>query len=537
MERLPSDSFEHFSSRPLLKASLRNTLSASHNFTPDASRNSSLQKVWADDYYADDFAGGISLSFDHNIPCPPAPAILTSHASSRSIPPADEEPPPAREPRIHQRSLTELLPFRASRQNSKSPERSPVKQNLEDEFMPTLTGDGPSGSIRVADKSKGGIASWFSGSSAPVSLGVPVGEKELPTPPSSSRPTSPDEALEYDPIQTTASIVNVQLLLLPENPQPRQIQLPADMLNEDEFLSLDVKKALFPQGSSQDPFSPAAYKNLLMNAEGLLLKMQNAYKLRTRSLHELRADHSALGEEEEEAATRAENFRTQLEGMATRVAQRDAAIVDLTAQLAKEKKARADEKQARELSVALVKSNARASYTGVPDRSTEDLGIANAKSPIQDRDKWRGSADMSIGSDWDSDSVFSRARSPTFTMSTMGDTPEIGQAEFGRMVVNTNPPTDRPKVALQQKSTFQKILQNIAPAADEKTEEKAEEDKYEEIGVSDEGCKNCRGNNSSVAWNTVSVLRVENRELKVRVAELDEAVEDALLMCDKNHPR
>jgi septal ring factor EnvC (AmiA/AmiB activator) len=129
-----------------------------------------------------------------------------------------------------------------------------------------------------------------------------------------------------------------------------------------------------------------------MNAEGLLLKLQTAYKLRTLSLHELSAEKSAITDELEEASTRTTCLRTQLEDMASKVSEQDAKIADLAAQLEKEKQARAVEKEAREKSIALIQANARdsrKSYNEVPDISTEDLGISNAKSPARQK-KWRG---------------------------------------------------------------------------------------------------------------------------------------------------
>jgi len=530
-----------FNSRPLPKH--RSTLSASNLSTPDASRNSSLNKVWADDYYADDYAGGISLSFDQDIPSPPAPAALTSRPFPRSIPlTAEEDSHPARQPRTHQRSLTALLPFRSSRQNSKSPERSPVKQKIDDEFMATLTGD-REGLIKVADKSKGGLAAWFSGSSAPVALGVPLSEKELPAPPSmsSSRSVSPERTpakLQKRPTlqtaESTSSMSTTQskpqpsrfnFFSSPKTPSKNTIQLPAEMMNDDEFLSLDVSEALFPQGSSQDPFSPASFKNLLINAEGLLLKLQTAYKLRTLSLHELSAEKSAIEEELDESSTRAQCLRTQLQDMASKVAERDATIADLAAQLAREKQLREEERQAREKSIALVRAKARGSYSDIP---IEDLGISTAKTHFK---KWRGSADMSTEGESDAESgeaesVFSRSRSPT-SLLTMESTPELGQAEFARMVPNTNPPSNRPKVALQQKSTFQKLLQGMSPNA----VEKPAEDEFGGIGMGEEGCSNCRGKDASVAWDTVGLLRAENKSLKEQVGSLEDGVEGALALC------
>ena len=64
--------------------------------------------------------------------------------------------------------------------------------------------------------------------------------------------------------------------------------------------------------------------------------------------------------------------------------------------------------------------------------------------------------------------------------------------------------------AAAQMSAFQKILKGISgdePAA---------------------GCQNCKGQDASVAWDTVGMLRDENRYLKTRVGELEVAVEGAL---------
>ncbi|TVY42548.1 hypothetical protein LOCC1_G006437, partial [Lachnellula occidentalis] len=514
MQNAPSLSFDPFSSTSLPKPSHRRTLSVANS--PGASRDSSLQKVWADDYYAEDFAGGLSLSFEQNIPSPPAPATLP-----RSIPlSADEESHPARQTRTHQRSLTDLLPFRTSRPNSKSPERNPV------EFMSSLTGD-RDGLIKVADKSKGGLASWFTGSSAPVPLGLPVAEKELPPTPSisSSRSASPE--------RQPAKLQRRPTLQTPDSPNSSSTMQSKSQTSRFNFFSpkTPIKNSIqLPADDAQDPFSPASFKNLLMNAEGILLRLQTAYKLRTLSLHELSADKSAIEDELEEASTRATCLRTQLDDMASKVSEQDAKVADLEAQLETEKEARMAEKEAREKSIALIQGNARdsrRSYNEVPDILSEDLGISNAHGKQKN---WRGSADLSTegDSDTESESVFSRSRSPTFTtasVSTMGSTPELGQAEFARMVPNTNPPSHRPRLSVQQKSTFQKFLHGIAPAVVE------EEDDFGGIGMGVDGCTNCRGKDASVAWDTVGILRAENKGLKEQVGVLEGGVDGALALC------
>jgi hypothetical protein len=358
----------------------------------------------------------------------------------------------------------------------------------------------------------------------------------------------------------------------PKTPSKQTVQLPAE-LNMDEYLTLDLKSALFPTSSpsDRDPFSPAAFKNLLMNAEGLLTKLQHAYKLRTLSLHELSAEKEAMSEELEEAETRAKCLRSQLEDMAARVSEQDSSIIELANELAQEKQARAEEKEAWEKSIALIRANSQSQRPSHIDLDMvspmEDLGIANAASPRKERKKWRisgGSTDMSGESDAESggaESVFSRSRSPTLTLNSMGEsgrasimsTPEIQQAAFGRVVHVRGPSIsqgypsiqlgrsepqqekERPKT-VQQKSTFQKFLNGISntPAATT-PDGNVDSDPYGGIGLGEQGCTNCRGKDASVAWDTVGLLRMENKGLKERVGELESAVDGALGVCDGLH--
>jgi hypothetical protein len=170
----------YYDSKPLPKPSVhRRTRSSFAASSPDTSRNSSLNKVWSEDYYSYDCEWGNQGEQDKEEGLQiklPEPATLTSRPFPRSIPLTEtEDHYPPRQPRTHQRSLTALLPFR-TKSSSRSPERkSPKKEKtqieFEDEFMPTLTGD-RDGVIRIEEKPRGGLSSWFSGSSAPVAIGV-----------------------------------------------------------------------------------------------------------------------------------------------------------------------------------------------------------------------------------------------------------------------------------------------------------------------------------------------------------------------------
>lgn len=540
------------------------------------SRNSSL---WAEDYFDSDTEVGsttASTKYETEVPeaiTPPPAAATTSRPFPRSVPiSADEDSYPARQTRTHQRSLTALLPFlppkSQDRGNSKSPERktSPKKErtqkDIDDEFMATLTGD-KGGIIKVEDRKQGGLAGWFTGSSAPVAVGIPIDDPESlpPKMPSSSRDVSPArrrptlQTFDSGSTSTTQNKTPAQqfgasrfnFFSSPKSP-PKQstIQLPTSTLQSDELLTLDINAALFPSGapSPDDTFSPSAYKNLILNAEGTLLKFQTAYKLRTLALHELSTEHAVQEEELEEAETRAQALKSQLEDMARRLEDQDHAMSELLLELAQEKQARAEEKEARERSITLVRENReRIEREGGGKRASccanhgeEDLGISSGGRGMAGRGKkqWRRSNGSGTGdgeSESEVESVFSRSMSPTYSMSETASTmtnessPEIMQASIGRVVVLQNMGLpQRPKMEKQQ-STFQKILTGVVNSASQ-----SEEKDMGGMGMED-GCKNCMGKESSVAWDAVGLLRAENKGLKDRVGELEKAVDGALDLC------
>lgn len=424
--------------------------------------------------------------------------------------------------------------------------------------MPTFTGD-TDGVIRIGEKQRGGLSSWFSGSSAPISLGIPVTELETPSPfnesPANASPQEESAKLRKRPnlssVESTGSSSNMPNkapssaapsrfnFFSPKTPPKQTIQLPQRMIEDDDLLSLDIHAALLPHSSSsQDALSPSAFKDLLMNAEGLLLRLQTAYKLRSLSVHELEAEKEAQDDELDEAETRAHCLKSQLEEMSDRVAEQDKVIEDLVEQLATEKQARAEEKLARERSIALISRDRRAS------EAVDDLGPFSKRSPQSHRPRrWResgGSASTECDSDAElaspTDSVFSRSRSPAPTITSMlssatcasaDTTPEILQASFARVVslqpagisqqhqranpivVSQPPPPRKPS------TTLQKILHGMSPTTTS----------------SGAGCENCRGGDAGVAWDTVGLLRAENRGLKERVGSLEGAVETALDLC------
>ncbi|CAK7214090.1 hypothetical protein SBRCBS47491_002027 [Sporothrix bragantina] len=344
----------------------------------------------------------------------------------------------------------------------------------------------------------------------------------------------------------------------------------------DEFYNLDVDAALFPAGhpSDRDVFSPAAFKNLEANAQGALRRMQSAYRQRAVAHRELAAEKSVRDEELEEAETRAQHLKMQLEGMARRAADQQQEMQLLMDELAAVKKARAQER-AMLLAGVPTAATANATPSTAPTIVSEDLGVEEALQKQRRRQKsasWRRRSLKSNDSSYDgnysdeeeeegeesaldedarsngSSSVFSRSRSPTFAPginvsldnaagSGGGEQqpqqvayhPRVAALGSGSMrlpnrSVSTASTMSTATVVSQFQSqplsTFQKLVKNVASAIKDE-----EPDRF-----TTSTCGNCRGEDVSFAWNTVSVLRDENKHLKQRVGQLEVAVEGALDM-------
>lgn len=337
------------------------------------------------------------------------------------------------------------------------------------------------------------------------------------TPKSVTSTTTPQSRLGF-----FASLTN----RLSSGPSPAQPPV------DDELLNMNVEAALYPAGSptNGEAFSPAAYKNLQANATGLLLKMQTGYRQRTQALHEMQAERSAEKEEAEESKMRVENLKVQLEHMANQAQDQEQSLKQLMSELQAEREARKEE---RFLRMAHEKILAERSI------SSEDLEVDED----DQRGKWRKSAstlksEVSFGDtdeeSAENESVFSRSRSPTIltsaTESVQGDlsalsSPQQQQQQQGKGAAaagsNNNlgvPP--KPKFG-KEMSTFQKLMKGISGDG--------AKDGADGTGAAD-GCKTCRGQEPSMAWDTVSLLRDENKGLKHRVAQLEVAVEGALDM-------
>lgn len=309
-------------------------------------------------------------------------------------------------------------------------------------------------------------------------------------------------------------------------PAPKVTQVSSTL--DDEFLNLNITTALFPNGPA-DPFSPSSFKNLLISAEALLIKLQTAYKVRTLAVHELTREKEAQADELEEAETRAAHLKSQLEEMGKKLIQQDHDILAISNELAVEKQLRANEKAASEQQLLKIQTKS----TENPQNRTSERSLIS-----------RGSRSSFESYNLeDTDSVFSHSRSHASTSSTGTgiSTPETIALDSDDKSItskasrntstlqktNTNTKLGIPPLPTQQKSVFSKLLGGSNTSTPGSTNESG-------LGLSEMGCSNCRGGSSSVAWDAVGLLRAENKSLKDRVGLLEDTVHDALSLITRS---
>ncbi|XDG01288.1 hypothetical protein ABKA04_000903 [Annulohypoxylon sp. FPYF3050] len=383
---------------------------------------------------------------------------------------------------------------------ARTPSPTSRARHRSQDIMP-LTGDGRrSSSRRRQDNSPGRFGGWLNtpnaGDNASIVSGG-VSPDTTPTPKSATPSRLGFFASLTKQLTTTPSPATPDITVTASSSTAID---PNARATADELLNLDVDTALYPSPTDRDTFSPSAYKNLQLNAAGLLHKMQDAYRARTIAYKEVVAEREVQREEAEETELRVRSLRTQLESMAEKAQEQELAMRRLVAELRFERSAREEEREMEK------KERGRLEREG--------------------RKRWRKSdgtvrSDLSIDTDAESaesESIFSRSRSPTaMTSATESEvnaellcvrTPPVGMVSQGQK-----------KVTTPQLTAFQRLVKGISGDGTGVNGG---------VGGVVEECSNCRGQDSSVAWDTVSLLRDENRGLKHRVAELEVVVDGAL---------
>ncbi|MCJ1371575.1 hypothetical protein MMC20_002793 [Loxospora ochrophaea] len=391
-----------------------------------------------------------------------------------------------------------------------SPQASPTKEKRS--FLSASCEDNVESSKLEARSSK--VSGWFNGESNPVNLSLlPSPAKETADPLAdmspASRPQSPQKlqrSSTLNPLSKPAAPTASRFSFFSGKTSQTKAQAsPID--TDDELLKLDTKTALQPNGP-EDPFSPSSFRNLLQNADGLLSKMQSAYRERTSALKEMIVEKQAQSEELDEAETRAKHLKMQLDEMALKVAEQDNVIMNLVNELAQERQLRQEEEVARKRSVRLVESSeihqvGRSGQSSFKSQSGRRVSKASTVS------------DSGFESDGESptESLFSKCDigSPTVSISTASCSTLPTTPNHLSIPTNTLNSLPALRHGLKQLVASNKHASSVPPNHSVPS-----------------SCANCNGIKASEAWDVVGILQEENRAWKDRVGQLETDLDGCL---------
>jgi len=329
------------------------------------------------------------------------------------------------------------------------------------------------------------LASWFDGASDPVRISVV---------PSCSKETSNSISLQGN-MERLFSASTESVDSFTKRPQKRpplssmpaqnsgrfsffrktsQAQIKPDPIAQDELAQLDIQSALFPSGVA-DEFSPAAFKNLQMNAEGTLYRLQDAYRDNLRGLKAARSEKNIQADELEAAQTCNEHLKLQLAEMAEMATEQEKTIAALREELAIERK------RIERQSIRMVTSD---SYI-----RNEELATPTRLSYHKKR-----ISDVSTSNESETGSELS-------SVASVFSEPMVGEYSPGSSV--TASPVLKSAIMFKPSTCPSKPVQVLE-------------------------CGKCHGLKSSEAWDVISVLKMESMALKERIEELEGAQDDAL---------
>lgn len=433
--------------------------------------------------------------------------VFAQVSPARPLPPLVSSRQPARDESLPRNSVLPTSLFSSTKDITfdLSPPDSPQLSPLKEQWSPVLdpTNEKP---VKSKTESKvGKLSDWFSGESEAIKLGI-VSTIPSPTKESLGGMEASDAPVSAAPQPSSRPTTLSRFSFFTS--KPSQSTAPAPKPLNDEFVQLNVKTALLPHGQL-DPFSPSSFKNLLQNAEGLLTKLQNAYKERTTTLKETLAEKEAQTEELEEARTKAQHLKLQLDDMTTKMAEQDVAMMNLVDELAKEKNLRREENEARQRTIRMV---------GGANGSHEDL----FRSRPPPRMSWN-TVDSGFESDAESttNSVFSKRQGRTSPTTTISSRSSVQSPDLYQGV-------DFPEDTISPLGTPTQSL-NIGQAENEVT---YDPNMAAPIDATPTRPTNSTGNVSNdaskEAWNVVGILKEENKGLKQRVGELEVALDGCL---------
>ena len=417
--------------------------------------------------------------------------------------------PPPTSSRSHQRSRTAAdLPTLHTRTASASPTRFST-------FLPSLRSsrtNSPERAVKDANEfdvdahqptsrqRPAGVthlASWFEGSSDPVNISlVPSPKKEKADPLQDaenmdkmfSASTESVDTFTKRPQSRPAASANGSRFSFFRKASQVQLSTPTDV---DELSSLDIRDNLFPAGPP-DEFSPAAFKNLQLNAEGLLRRFQSSHIDQQTTLRSLTTTKQSQADDLEACQTRNEHLKLQLVEMAERGAEQERLIAALRTELA----------------IA----------HGRPSGATPDTSIRKVSAHSVDssrggpfrRNRSSNISTFSAESDESSNiSVFSHADADDSTDSpgtSLAASPIMKHAKLHYTSVHHSPPTT---VVTHREHERTVIVPIEVPE-----------------------CQKCHGVRATEAWDVVATMKAESQALKKRIGELEGTNDEVLDLID-----
>jgi hypothetical protein len=293
---------------------------------------------------------------------------------------------------------------------------------------------------------------------------------------------------------------------------------------EDEFLNMNIETVLFPS-NPPDHVDQHAFDSLLANAENILRKLQSAYRQRALAMHELFAEKAIRQEELEQAQTRAESSKRQLNDISAQFLEQEKAIKKLTEELDLERKARIRDRE------ELYHQKTKVRPPGPPWIIDSD----NIQTPRHRMIKSSCSPTMTHDSGFESEgessaeSIFSTEphgplESP---VSFVASSPTSPEPRMTPILTSLDTPCPKPaaihspgsdRLSPSRPSPYGRIVKGLSPLA------------HSLMGNNNtpSGCTNCHGIRAYEAWSVVGVLKEENKGLKRQISTLQSAVDDCL---------
>lgn len=423
------------------------------------------------------------VPFDENGPTtalpPPVPTSERGHSRSRTA--TDLPPLFSRSPSSSPTRLSNFIPSLRSSRNP-SPERVSPSDAAEYEVGDELQKQRNSGGVAK------GLAAWFEGSSDPVNIGI------VPSPGKEKQEFVESSGDQAETMFNNSSENVDTFTQRPSRPQsqsrqsggPRfsffrkQSTLNLEATTDlDELGSLDIREALFPHGPV-DEYSPAAFKNLQLNAEGTLRKFQNAHIEQQKQVRSLTARTTSQADDLEASQIRSEHLKMQLEEMAERGAEQERLILALRNELD---------------AICQPGFEPHSSVRKVPHNLDMSATYETARS------KRNRVSDISAGSEQsDQFSIFSADQR---SLNNFVDSPGTSVAA-SPVIRHANMHVTKISPAQHQ---HEHAAVSIIPVAE---------------------CQKCHGINGNEAWDVIAMMKAEKQALTERIEELEGANDQAL---------